>query len=321
MRMVVVGGTGFIGRAVLSECRARWGQELKVTVVTRRKEGAELFPAWQRPFVWNVEESVPPPSLLENADVVINLAGERVAQRWTAAVKQRIRDSRILTTRNLVEAMRQTAHPPKVLINASATGYYGDRGDEELTEASPPGEGFLAEVCRLWEEEALRASELGVRVVCARFGIVLGPNGGALERLLPVFEWGLGARWGSGHQWVPWVHLSDAARLVLHAITHEQIRGAMNVVAPNPVTNREFVRALARAVGKPAFLATLLRVPSFVLRLQLGEGASVLTASQRVIPSVALATGYTFLEPTVERALREVVHRRRLMSLAPAAAP
>jgi conserved hypothetical protein TIGR01777 len=252
MKVVVVGGTGFIGKAVLNELRFTFRNDLKLTVVTRRKEGAELFPAWQRPFVWDVGESPPPPSLVDGVDVVINLAGEKVAQRWTQAAKKRIRDSRILTTRNLVESFRQTAQPPKVLINASATGYYGDRGDEELTEESPPGSGFLAEVCQLWEEEAMRANELGVRVVCARFGIVLGAGGGAAERLMPLFEWGLGAKIGSGKQWMSWVHIVDAAGMVLHAITNEQIRGAMNVVAPNPVTNREFTRALARAVGKPA---------------------------------------------------------------------
>jgi len=160
MRVVVVGGTGFIGKAVLKGLLFTFGSDLRVTVVTRRKEGAELFPAWQRPFVWDVGESPPPPSLVDGVDVVINLAGETVAQRWTQAAKRRIRDSRVLTTRNLVESFRQTAQPPKVLVNASATGYYGDRGDEELTEESPPGSGFLAEVCQLWEEEAMRAAEL-----------------------------------------------------------------------------------------------------------------------------------------------------------------
>ncbi len=317
MRMVVIGGRGFIGRAVLEQCLSTWEEELQVTVVTRRKKGAELLPAWQRPFIWNVEESPPPPSLLEGADAVINLAGETVAQRWTPAAKQRIRDSRILTTRNLVEAIHQTAHPPKVLVNASAVGYYGDRGDEELTEDSPPGQGFLAEVCRLWEEEALRAREWGVRVVCARFGIVLGVGGGVMEQLLPVFEWGLGAKIGSGRHWLSWVHIADAAGLVLHAVTNEQVRGPMNVVAPNPVTNREFTRLLARAVGKPAFLATLLSVPPLLLRLQLGEGATVLTASQRVFPKVALETGYNFAFPQLEKALKEVVYRRAKLSLAP----
>jgi uncharacterized protein (TIGR01777 family) len=314
MRVVVVGGTGFIGKAVLKGLLFTFGSDLKVTVVTRRKEGAELFPAWQRPFVWDVGESPPPPSLVDGVDVVINLAGETVAQRWTQAAKRRIRDSRVLTTRNLVESFRQTAQPPKVLVNASATGYYGDRGDEELTEESPPGSGFLAEVCQLWEEEAMRAAELGVRVVCTRFGIVLGAGGGVAERLMPLFEWGLGAKIGNGKQWMPWVHITDAVGLILHAITNEQIRGAMNVVAPNPVTNREFTRALARAVGKPAFLATALSIPLFLLRLQLGEGATVLTSSQKVLPKVAQETGYQFAFSEVELALREVYHRRQQMS-------
>ncbi|MFN3421343.1 MAG: TIGR01777 family oxidoreductase [Armatimonadota bacterium] len=316
MRIVVIGGTGFIGQAVLREFLVTWGRELQATVVTRKREGAELFPTWQRPFVWDVSESPPPPSLIDGVDAVINLAGETVAQRWTQAAKQRIRDSRVLTTRNLVESFRQAARPPKVLVNASAIGYYGDRGDEELTEDSPPGSGFLAEVCQLWEEEALKAEEFGVRVVCARFGIVFGAGGGILERMMPVFEWGLGAKLGSGKQWMSWVHVNDAAGLILHAVTKEQIKGAMNVVSPNPVTNRDFTRALARAVGKPAFLATILSVPTFILRMQLGEGASVLTASQKVLPKVAQATGYKFIHTDIEEALREVVHRRQLLSLA-----
>jgi len=320
MRIVVIGGTGFIGQAVLRECLLTWGRELQATVVTRRREGAELFPAWQRPFVWDVGESPPPPSLFDGVDAVVNLAGETVAQRWTQAAKQRIRDSRILTTRNLVESLRQAAHPPKVLVNASAIGYYGDRGDEELTEDSPPGKGFLAEVCQLWEEEAMKASEFGVRVVCARFGIVLGAGGGVAERMMPLFEWGLGAKIGNGRQWMSWVHVTDAAGMVLHAITNEQIKGAMNVVSPNPVRNREFTAALARAVGKPAFLATTLSIPTFILRMQLGEGASVLTASQKVLPKVAEATGYKFAFTNLEEALREVFHRRRLLSLAVASA-
>lgn len=315
MRMVVIGGTGFIGQAFLRECLIAFGRDLQVTVVTRRREGAELFPAWQRPFVWDVTESAPPPSLVDGVDAVVNLAGERVAQRWTAEVKRRIRDSRVLTTRNLVESFRQAAKPPKVLVNASATGYYGDRGDEELTEESPPGEGFLAEVCQLWEEEALKATELGTRVVCARFGIVLGANGGILERLMPLFEWWLGAKIGNGKQWMPWVHIEDAVGLILHAIVNEQVRGAMNVVSPNPVTNREFTGALARAVGKPAFLATTLSVPTFFLRLQFGEGASVLTASQKVFPKVAEMSGYRFAFTDIEESLREVFHRRRLATL------
>ncbi len=316
MRIVVIGGRGFLGQGILHACFNAWGKELRAVVVTRRKEGAELLPVWQRPFVWDVSESVLPPSLVEGADAVINLAGESVVQRWTPAAKQRIRDSRVLATRNLVESIRQATRPPKVLVNASATGYYGDRGDEELTEESPPGQGFLAEVCQLWEEEALQASELGVRVVCARFGIVLGAEGGFIERVMPVFEWGLGAKIGSGKQWMSWIHISDAAGMVLHAIKNEQIKGPMNVVSPNPVTNKDFTRTLATAVGKPAFLATLLSAPPFVFRLQLGEGASILTASQKVLPKVALSAGYTFSFPELELALREVYFKRRVLERA-----
>lgn len=307
MRIVIVGGTGFIGQAVLGQCREQFGRELDLTLLTRRREGTELLPSWLRPVIWDVSETPPPPNLLDGVDAAINLAGETVAQRWTPAAKQRIRDSRVLTTRNLVEAMRQTAHPPKVLVNASAVGYYGDRGDEELTEESPPGKGFLAEVCQLWEEEAQKATELGVRVVCARFGVVLGVGGGMLERILPFFEWGLGGWLGSGRQWMSWVHRTDAAKLVLHAITNEQVRGPMNVTSPNPVTNRGLTHTLAKVVGKPAIFP----VPVFALRLQYGEMASVLMDSQRVLPKVALATGYQFDHPQLEEALRHILHFRR----------
>lgn len=320
MRIVVIGGRGFIGRAVLQACFETLGSELQAIVVTRRKEGAELLPLWQRPFVWDVSESVPPPSLISGADAVINLAGESVVQKWTAAAKQKIRDSRVLATRNLVESFRHASQPPKVLVNASAVGYYGDRGDEELTEESPPGKGFLSEVCQLWEEEAMRASELGVRVVCARFGIVLGVGGGLIERVMPIFEWGLGAKVGKGNQWMPWVHLYDAALMVLHAIKNEQIKGAMNIVSPNPVTNKEFTQTLAKAVGKPAFLAATLSVPTFALWLQLGEGANVVTMSQKVLPKVALSTGYTFIFPELELALREIYYRHQVMEKELAAA-
>lgn len=307
MRIVVAGGTGFIGQAVLEKCLERYGGELELTLITRRKEGAELFPPWLRPVVWDVSEAPPHPSILDNTDAVINLVGASVWQRWTAKVKQLIRDSRILSTRHLVEAMRQTVHPPKVLVNASATGYYGDRGDEELSEESPPGKGFLAEVCQLWEEEAKRATELGVRVVYVRLGVVLGHDGGALEKMLSSFEWGVSGRLGSGRQWMAWVHRTDAANLFLHAITNEQVIGAMNAVSPNLVTNREFARTLAKAVGKPALLA----VPAFLLKLIFGEAASILLDSQKVLPKVALATGYRFEHPELKEALRHLLYWRR----------
>lgn len=305
MRIVLIGGTGFIGRAVMARCLEELN-DLDLVVVTRRQQEADQMPPWVRPVLWDLMDAPLPPQFLDGVDAVINLAGETVAQRWTPAAKQRIRDSRVLTTRHLVEAMRQTPKPPKVLINASATGYYGDRGDEELTEESPPGQGFLAEVCQLWEEEAQQATELGVRVVCCRFGVVLGVGGGALERLLPFFEWGIGGRLGNGQQWMSWVHRQDAARLVLHAVKNDAVRGPMNAVAPEPIRNRDFTRILAKVVGKPA----LFPVPVFGLRLLYGEMADVLLHSQRVLPKVALATGFTFAYPNLEIALRHLLRWR-----------
>jgi uncharacterized protein (TIGR01777 family) len=315
MRIVLIGGTGFIGRAVMARCLEELN-DLDLVVVTRRQQEADQMPPWVRPVLWDLMDAPLPPQLLDGVDAIINLAGETVAQRWTPAAKQRIRDSRVLTTRHLVEAMRQTAKPPKVLVNASATGYYGDRGDEELTEEAPPGNGFLAEVCQLWEEEAQRATELGVRVVCCRFGVVLGVGGGALERLLPFFEWGVGGRLGNGQQWMSWVHRQDAARLVLHAVKNDAVRGPMNVVAPEPVRHREFTRLLAKVVGKPA----LFPVPVFALRLLYGEMADVLLHSQRVLPKVALATGFTFAYPDLETALRHLLRWRHQFQATPDAA-
>lgn len=307
MRIVVVGGTGFIGQEFLDLCQERYRDDLDLTLVTRRRERAEHLPPWLRPFVWDTMENPLPPSVVEGVDAVVNLAGAPVVRRWTPQVKRLIRDSRVLTTRNIVEAMGQAAQPPKVLVNASAVGYYGDRGEEELTEDSVPGEGFLSEVCQLWEEEARRASGFGVRVVYARFGIVLGYGGGALERMLPAFEWGIGGRLGTGNQWMPWVHRTDASRMLLHAIEDEGVEGAMNVVSPNPVRNREFTRALARVLGKPA----LLPVPSFALRLMFGEGASVLLESQKVLPKKAQEKGFRFAHPEIEEALAHILYWRR----------
>jgi uncharacterized protein (TIGR01777 family) len=241
---------------------------------------------------------------LEGVDTVFHLAGESVAEgRWTVAQKQRIRDSRVLGTRHLVQAIRQASARPAVLVSASAVGYYGNRGDDELTESAPAGRDFLAEVCAAWEEEALAAQTFGVRVVTARTGIVLGAGGGALGKMLLPFKLGAGGPLGSGKQWMPWVHVTDLARLYHHAATAAAINGPMNAVAPNPVRNSEFTRALGRQLHRPAFLPA----PYFGLRLAFGEFAQVLFDSQRVIPKVALESGFTFQYPEIAVALKEIL--------------
>jgi len=214
--------------------------------------------------------------VLPPCDAVVHLAGEPVAQRWTAAAKERIRASRVDGTRKLVDAMRR--NPPKVLVSASAVGYYGSRGDEVLTESSNPGDDFLARLAIEWEREALRAEEFGVRVVILRIGVVLGP-GGALAKMVPIFKAGLGGPIAGGRHWMPWIAIGDLVRLIDFAIQND-VRGPINATAPNPVTNREFTRELARFLHRPAILP----VPRFALRALYGEMAQVLWASQRAVP-------------------------------------
>jgi hypothetical protein len=232
------------------------------------------------------------------SDVVIHLAGEPVAQRWTAKAKQRIRESRVVGTRNLVEALAKLPRRPEALICASAIGYYGSRGDEILTESSAPGSGFLPGVCVAWEREAQAAEALGIRVVRVRTGLVLAADGGALQRMLPPFRMGVGGRLGSGRQWTSWIHLEDLTALFQFAV-ESQVRGPLNAVAPHAVTNSDFTRELARALRRPAMFP----VPEFALRLLFGEMADVLLASQRVTPAVAEAAGFRFRFPQLAPAL------------------
>jgi uncharacterized protein (TIGR01777 family) len=253
---------------------------------------------------WDPMAGPPPAEAFAGVEAVFHLAGESVAEgRWTAAQKARIRDSRVVGTRNLVQGIAQVSDRPRVLVSASAVGYYGDRGEEELTESASPGRDFLADVCVAWEKEALAAEKLGVRVVTERTGIVLGAGGGALAKMLTPFKLGAGGPLGNGRQWMPWVHVSDLARLYLHAAEHESIRGPMNAVAPHPVRNSEFTKALGRQLRRPAFMPA----PYLGLRLLFGEFAQVLFASQRVVPQVALDTGFTFQYPDIAAALKEIL--------------
>lgn len=238
------------------------------------------------------------PVALRECDAVIHLAGEPVAQRWTTQAKERIRDSRVQGTRRLVEAMAGVPKPPQILLCASAIGYYGSRGDEVLTESSAPGTGFLPDVCVAWEREAKAAEALGTRVVMMRTGVVLDRNGGALPRMLPPFRMGVGGRIGTGRQWMSWIHLDDLVALYAFALDHP-LAGPVNGVAPEPVANSEFTRALASTLHRPAFFP----VPSAVLQLTFGEMSQVLLASQRVLPQAAEAGGFAFRYPRIGEAL------------------
>jgi uncharacterized protein (TIGR01777 family) len=240
--------------------------------------------------------------ILAPADVVVNLAGEPVAQRWTEAARKRIHDSRVEGTRRLVNALSTPSTRPRVLVCASAIGYYGSRGDQILTETSSAGSDFLARVVVEWEEGAQLAESLGIRVVRLRFGMVLG-NGGALAKLLPPFRFGVGGRLGSGHQWMAWIHIEDAVNLILFAMDYAAVRGAVNATSPHPVTNEEFTERLATALHRPAFLP----VPAFALRLALGEMSEMLLASQRVLPTVAKSAGFRFQYPDLRAAFENLL--------------
>lgn len=292
MRITMTGATGFIGSRVRARLEAA-GHEVRA--VSRRERAG--FHAWAGP------EAPFPEGSLEGSDAVIHLAGETVAQRWTAAVKRRIRESRVEGTKRLVEALEKAGRRPGALICASATGYYGDRGEEVLDETSGPGEGFLAETCVEWERAAALAAELGLRVVHLRFGMVLGREGGALAKMLPAFRLCLGGKLGTGQQWMPWIHIEDAAEMAVWALTADGAAGAFNATAPYPARNAEFTRALEGLLGRPE----LFTVPEWALRLAFGEGARIALASQRVAPRAALAAGFRFRYPALAEALRALL--------------
>jgi len=297
MRITVSGASGFIGRRLLRELTAA-GHSLHVL---SRHAGTNL-PAGVKLSVWDPVKGAPPPESLEQADAIIHLAGEPVAQRWTAEVKRRIRASRVEGTRRLVDGLRSISRRPAVLVSASATGYYGPRGDELLDESSPPGMGFLPEVCVAWEKEAQEATQLGIRVVSLRIGLVLDPRGGALARMLPPFRFGAGGRLGSGRQWMSWIHLADLVEMIRFA-AERPVTGALNGVAPAPVTNREFTAELGTALHRP----TLFPVPQFALKVAFGEMAEVLLESQRAMPRAAEAAGFQFRFPRLGPALVDLL--------------
>ena len=241
---------------------------------------------------------------LEGVEGVVHLAGEAISERWTAEKKARIRDSRVKGTRLLCDTLAQLPTPPKVLVCASAIGYYGDRGAEVLTEESASGVGFLAEVCRAWEGATEPARQKGIRVVNLRFGVVLSTAGGALAKMLPPFRMGMGGILGSGKQYISWITLDDAIGAIRHALLTEPLQGPANAVAPQPVTNEEFTKTLGKVLGRP----TLVPLPAFAARLMFGEMANeLLLASARVQPAKLRATEYTFRYPDLEAGLRHLL--------------
>ncbi len=303
MRILVSGAGGLIGSALVR--RLTQGAEQPSQVACAAETIVKLVRCEPKPdgseIAWDPAAGTLDASALSGFDAAVHLAGENIAAgRWTAEKKARILDSRVKGTRLLCGALARSACPPKVLVSASAVGYYGNRGDEELDEASPGGAGFLAEVCREWEAATEPAAAAGIRVVHARFGVVLARHGGALARMVPLFRFGLGGRLGSGRQYMSWITLDDAARGICHALATDSLSGPVNLVAPNPVTNREFTKALGRTLRRPA----LFPVPAFVLRLALGEMADqMLLSSSRVRPRRLLDSGFQFGDLGLDGAL------------------
>jgi uncharacterized protein len=296
MNVTISGASGFIGQRLLKI----FGEGHRVHALSRH--GAAKLPPGVQSSIWDPVQGEPPAESIREAEVVVHLAGEPVAQRWTEDVKRRIRESRVVGTRNLAAALAKSARRPVALVCASAIGYYGSRGDEALTETSPAGSDFLAGLCVAWEREAMAAEAAGVRVVRVRIGIVLDPRGGALQRMLPPFRLGAGGRLADGKQWMSWIHLGDLANLFLYAAEHP-IQGVLNGVAPNPVTNADFTRTLARALRRPA----LFPMPAVALRTVFGEMSQILLASQRVIPANTEASGFRFRFPELGPALEDLL--------------
>jgi uncharacterized protein (TIGR01777 family) len=291
MKIGITGAGGLIGRHVAALARER-GHE--VIGFTRDPEGRG--PGWR-----HFSTSEPPD--LKGCDAILNLAGESVIGLWTPGKRRKIRESRVLATRRIVEAMQSAAVPPRVLVNGSAIGFYGDTGDRAVDEQSPRGSGFLADVCEAWEAEALRARESGARVALLRTGVVFSTEGGALAAMLPAFRLGLGGRLGSGGQWIAWIHIADEAALALEAIENETIHGPVNATAPNPVTNAEFTKTLAATLHRPSIFG----VPAFALRAALDGFASELLESRRILPAAAMAAGFQFQYPSLPDALRQLL--------------
>lgn len=297
MNFLLTGATGFIGTRLIARLQERGH---RVSIFTRRVVDREDRTVGQ--YFWDLKGPAPAEPF-RDADAVIHLAGEPVAQRWNEEVKRRIRESRVAGTRHLVEGMARAERRPAALISSSASGYYGDRGDELLTEASLPGAGFLAEVCQAWETEAARAKSLGVRVATIRTGIVLGRGGGALAKMLPPFRLGLGGRLGSGRQWMSWIHLEDLVEMFVFAAENANVEGPVNGVAPEPVRNADFTKELARALHRPAIFP----VPEFALQALFGEMSRILLESQRIAPEAAQRAGFKWRFPRLAGALVDAV--------------
>jgi uncharacterized protein len=301
MRVLVSGSSGFIGSALLSALGSSGHTPLRL--VRGPAEGPDQIS-------WDIEAARLDPNSLTGVEAVVHLAGAGIADhRWTADYKREILDSRVASTALLARTLTKMDKPPSVLVSSSAVGYYGDRGDEVLTEDSSPGTGVLAEVAQAWEAAASPAAAAGIRTVLLRTGLVLAAEGGTLRRLLPLFKWGLGGKIGGGRQWWSWISLDDQVGAILHSLTAERLRGPANATAPNPVTNAEFTKTLGTAVRRP----TIVPVPAPALSVALGRERSreLVLGSQRVLPVALERSGFVFRHPTLSKALRSLLAASR----------
>ncbi len=298
MKILISGASGLVGTHLIPTLREK-GHEIH-RLVRKAPRGADEIE-------WDAQKGLRPEeqAKLENFDAVVHLAGDNVAsESWSAAKKRRIKESRTVGTRVLVEALGRCQTPPQILVSASAIGFYGDRGDEVLTEESPPGEGFFPEVCSEWEREAEKAADFGARVVMPRIGVVLTKDGGALEKMLTPFKFGVGGTIGGGRQYMSWIALADLIRIFHFALEKNDLRGPVNATAPNPSTNEEFTKALGRALNRP----TVLPVPEFAVKLMFGEmGQTLLLEGCRVVPRRLLDAGFEFEHADLEQTLKSVL--------------
>jgi len=305
MKVTVTGATGNVGRPLVAALREK-GHE--VTALSRDADsGSRKLGSGVKVLEWPApKEAPPPPEAIEGQDAVIHLLGEPIDQRWTDEVKRELRDSRVLSTRQVVEGLKAAEARPGVLVSQSASGYYGNRGDEELTESSSAGDDFLADLVVEWEAEADQARELNVRVVTTRTGVVLSREGGALEKMLPFFKLGIGGPVAGGGQYVPWVHLDDVTGSLVAVMQDEAASGPVNVSAPAPATNKELSKTLGRVLRRPA----LAPVPGLAVKTLYGEMGHIVITGQRMLPKRLEELGYTFAQPELESALRSAIGAR-----------